>query len=378
MEQFVVRMRRDAVLVRSNLEGVEDVTKSLMCPPFEIESESVIQPGWEIELREFDDEWRAFGDKHTDMRSVRLSVSPNLEYVLRHYSRDLVMIYAPPLLSLPHFAVESRRADKRWTIFADRGGENNYRCVSRMVQLYFGSLFQSRGSRFLHSSAVSVNGHGVSFIGSGASGKTSLMYLACSKLNASFIADDQVLVGEDDSGQLQIQGWPRRVAVGLSLLIDDPMLEKLRNATLRRAGFAYHRMPASISDEWTESNKVALDQDEFLYMSGFHAVPEAPLSLIVIPTVDRSVRSWKFEHIDGSYGRDLIVKHFDPAEQVRYVTDYLGLSNHVPVTIYNTNIEAISHVPRVRVIIGRSVKERFSEFWGDLVSYSGLRKLERT
>lgn len=369
MEQFIVQCAGDVISVSSSEDGLAEITKRLISPPFYIENGTSAQAAWEIEVRVASDEWRAFRSEHIKKDPVRLVISSgNIEYIISDHSQEMIRLYTPPSLAMGLLAIESDLKNRKWTLYLESENEKSLRWLSRMVKLYFGSLFQSRGYKFFHTSAVSINGKGILFIGGGGHGKSSLMYLACSRLGASFLSDDLVVLCIDEDGQFQAIGWPKRIALGLSLLKNEPAFERVKRANLRRTGLDYSLPQEILSDEWSRANRVAFDQDEFLNLFGFSSVSMSTPALIVFATANRDMSGWDVQRLEDDEAYVLLKKNFASSVQLKYMTDYVGLVSHESKKQERSYIKALMALPRVKVFFGHSVNAKFKDFWEDILN----------
>lgn len=363
MEQFIISCGNDIISVSSCMQGLAKFTKRLISPPFDIEEGRCAHPVWEIELKIMDDKGRNYWNEHMKNDPARLVMSTDEEYVIGDYSEEMIQLYQLRSPTGGSIAIESDLKNRKWTMYTELANEGSLRWFSRMVRLYFGSLLRSRGHRFFHASSVSIGGKGVLFAGGAGCGKSSLMYLACSRLGVSFLSDDLVVLCADNNKQLQVLGWPKRIALGLSLLKNEVIFDKIKKANLRRGGLGRLLPLETRSDEWSRSSRVAFDQDEFLKLFGFSSVPISIPALIIFAEASKDISGWNIERLEDDKAYDLLEKDFVSGIELKYVTDYLGLANRRPKEQDKSHIEKLMSLPRVKVTFDHSVSERFSEFW---------------
>lgn len=354
------------------------MTKRAIMPAVEVyESplgEENEQPVWEIEARVANEDWLVFRENRGNVRPIKLVVYPELrEYVVREFSDQKIRLCSAPLPKIPFFALESDLVQCKWTLYFDPESVESLWFLFRMLLLFFGSRAQSRGERFFHASCVAYQGQGVLCSGPKGSGKSSLMYLACSRMGARFIADDQVLlrVVNDGNSHLAALGWPRRANLGLSLMGKEALDASTRETLLFEAGVD-SRLPddgQTVAQAWSSPRKSALHQRDFLEMFHFQSEQSVQPSLLAFPRIDNELEYWRIEPIGEEEARGLIEENLDVSEVSRYVTDYLGLLGQKPKAHDESYIQALLALPRVRVSLGRTVREHFPDFWHELLAF---------
>ena len=371
MEQFIVRYANNVISVCSLIDGLADITKRLISPPFHIQRGTDERATWEIEVKVASPEWKAARNEQIRKDSVILAIAPTeMEYVISDYSQEMIRLYTPPSLTMGLLAIESKPKNRSWTLYLESEKEKNLRWLSRIVRLYFGSLLQNLGYKFVHASAVSIKGKGVFFVGDTGHGKSSLMYLACSRLGASFLSDDLVGLWTDENEQLQAIGWPKRIALGLSLLKNEQAFEKVKSANLRRTGLEYSLPQGQLSEEWSKTNRVAFDIDEFLNLFGFDSVSISTPALIVFTNANQEMSGWNVQKVADDKADILLKANFADNIALKYMTDYLGLANYDLKSQKNSHIEKLMVLPKVKVSFGHSIRIQFNEFWEEILNFA--------
>tara|TARA_R110000823_G_scaffold295738_3_gene415587 strand:- start:36502 stop:37599 length:1098 start_codon:yes stop_codon:yes gene_type:complete len=115
--------------------------------------------------------------------------------------------------------------EQRVTVLAERRQPRSRVHLMRVVRELAMGAAQARGGRFLHASAVAMDGRAIVMIGRRMAGKTSLLTYLLANLDARLLTNDRLLVLEK-SGNVELRGMPTIVSVRNSMLPLFPALEE--------------------------------------------------------------------------------------------------------------------------------------------------------
>jgi hypothetical protein len=299
-------------------------------------------------------------------RSSRLVLEAGqIEDHIVHFSADRVVVARPSSRYGGSYMLNVDHRAQQWTLQVASERVSDLRWVPRLIRLYFGAFLQSQGCAYVHAASVEWQGHGILFAGAGGSGKTSLSFLACARLGARFLSDDTTVVRPMDDGSIKVFGWPRRIALGLSLLQQQVEYEDISQRRLRREGLDFS-FPAdgSVSPEWARANRVAFDPAEFLEIFNLTATTSVQPALVVFPSASAGHTRWA-RHDVSAAARDVL----SPCglRQMEYVTDFLGVT---PFSRPRSNARALSvlqGLPAIAVSYGPAITDEFGSFWEEVI-----------
>ena len=363
--QFVVSMGSHSLQVVSPMASVRGAVEDALIGVFAISDASPWPPQWTLDVRLLSGGEVAALSDYT--KNVRLVVEEGtVEDRLLSFSADSIVLARPETRHGGAYMLKVDHRLRRWTLQIGSDSVRELRWVARLLRLYFGALAQAEGCVFVHAATVEWKGRGILFTGSGGSGKTSLSFLACSRLGARFLSDDTTVVRQGHDGTLSVFGWPRRVALGLSLLIDEPVFAEIRKRSLRREGLDFS-MPSqdAISSEWARKNRVAFDPAEFLEIFGFETAPTTRPALVVFPKAIPDHEGWTVDAVQPNGDDELVPRC--PLRQLEYVTDFLGVTPHARPQPNAGAVSALEKLPTIAVRYGSSVMADFERFWEDVV-----------
>jgi hypothetical protein len=361
---FAVTMGGQSVRVVSALAAVRGAVEDALTGAFAI-STGEREVHWTLEVRQITGHWSAALE--------RSSMAPRLVVEEGHaedrvlcYSADRIVLARPESRHGGPYVLEVDHQARRWTLHIASGSLRDLRWVPRLVRLYFGALAQAEGCVFVHAAAVEWEGRGILFAGTGGSGKTSLAFLACSRLGARFLSDDVTVVRRRGDGTLSAFGWPRRVALGLSLLRHEPVFAEIQNRRLRRDGMDYSLPSAdAVPADWARYNRVAFDPGEFLEIFGFVAGASARPALLVLPRADPDQEGWTVRRVDSAGEKTGLQRC--GLEQLEYVTDFLGVTPHARPRTDAAGPSGLEELPAVAVSYGSVVMSDFGRFWEEVI-----------
>jgi hypothetical protein len=118
--------------------------------------------------------------------------------------------------------------DRRIAIIADRWQPGSRTQVMRVVRELAMGAAQARGGRFLHASAVSLDGKAIIMAGRRMAGKTSLLTYLLSNLDAALLTNDRLLI-HPQSNNITFRGMPTIVSIrGGTLGLFPRLQERIR------------------------------------------------------------------------------------------------------------------------------------------------------
>jgi hypothetical protein len=306
-----------------------------------------------------------------------LEIGANIQYAILTSSPSRVELLKADQDQSGPLWIEAEPTRERLRVRVFGEGPGVARGICRLLKVFVLALVQKRRLPTIHGSVVSVHGDAYLFLGPTASGKSSLMYLACSRLGAGYVSDDLATVWRDRGGRMCISGWPNRLAVGLSVFKADPVFAQLPFAALRRPFFAHGNAPArkasaeelaSAVDGWTQPTRVRIhfDPDEFLAFFGFEGTSASRPRLLILPSADKGESHWTIRRPNRARAAELLESNFAAGRQRKYSTDFLGL---VPERAADQDPELwqeLHELPLLEVVYGPAVNARFEEFLDDL------------
>jgi hypothetical protein len=361
---FAITLGGHTLQVVSSIAPVRGAVEHALTGAFVI-TDSHPSPHWTLEVELLaGDELATVGDTSTHARLV--VEEGQVEDRVLHYSADRIVVARPESRHGGPYMLRVDHRARRWTAFIASDSLRDLRWVPRLVRLYFGAFLQSEGCAYVHAATVEWEGRGILFAGNGGSGKTSLAFLACSRLGARFLSDDTTVIRPSENGSVTVFGWPRRVALGLSLLQHEPQFPEIRNRRLRREGLDFS-FPTSdvLPTEWARKNRVAFDPAEFLEIFGLTTSPAAKPALVVLPKARADHDGWKVEPVPPEDTDGLLAPC--GLRQMEYVTDFLGVTPHARPRPHDDAISALEKLPAISVTYGTEVKNDFERFWEDVV-----------
>ena len=200
---------------------------------------SLIQPGFYICEDEVDEIYRDWVLEVTvneekplfpKESNPKLVLEPGLiEYSITHFSNKYVELTVPETVNNGLYKVIINRKEKYCNLLVEDDAYSA-RWASRIGKHIVASSILGEGGLFLHASCSSVDGLGVVYAGKSGSGKSSMNFLMCFLGGAKFLSDDTIhFPGGND-----IAAWPKRAAVGCSLLNQLDAYSNIRIGELRR------------------------------------------------------------------------------------------------------------------------------------------------
>lgn len=208
------------------------------------------------------------------------------------------------------------------------------RWVDWLVRLFFGTHMLCTRWRLMHASCVGLGGKAILFGGPAGVGKSSLAYLTCARLGATFMSDDLTLlrVAADD---LHAVGWPTRVSIPED--VADLSTVALRESRAMSAGWQRRR--------WL------LSPPEFAAVTGFRRGGLAPVAAAVLLG-------------QGPADTDVSNMAAEPDQEL-FMTDVLGLMGKPTSTPQESSRPVVSwllkEIPVFSVSAGFPVADAFSD-----------------
>ncbi|MDP4500513.1 phosphoenolpyruvate carboxykinase (ATP) [Nonomuraea turcica] len=244
------------------------------------------------------------------------------------------------------------------------------RAISRMLMYVIGGQLEAAGLPAFHASGVARDGAGVLIMGKAGSGKSTLAFQVCTLVGWDFLAEDMVHIWRRDAGGPPlIAGWPKRVAVSATALVEHPQRSVIERASLR-----WHKGPvgplggADVLPWGAEHrSRVYFDLEEFFPLTRVHGVPEAELVGVVLPVAERERAGWRIDPVTRPSW------HTDPhcladTRQRKHGIDFLGVLPRRPTDSAERSrtMALVQKVPCVRVAYGPDVNRHMTAFWGEV------------
>lgn len=307
----------------------------------------------------------------------RLAVGTNVHYTILSSSPSRVELLKGDQDGSGLLWVESEPARERLRVRVFGEGPGAARGICRLLKVFVLGSLQKRQLPMIHGSVAALDDDACLFLGPTASGKSSLMYLSCSRLGARFVSDDLATVWRDHGGTMRISGWPNRLAIGLSVFKADPVFARMRFSELRRPFFAHGNSLArrasaeelaSAVDGWSQPTRVRIhfDPDEFLSFFGFEGASASKPRLLVLPSADKSEGHWTIRRPNRARAAELLQANLAARRQMKYSTDVLGLMPKRDSDQDSELWRELRELPLLEVVYGPAVNERFAEFMEDL------------
>lgn len=197
-----------------------------------------------------------------------------------------------------------RRRERETEIIAPDESAGARIRVMRVIREFAMGAAQAAGGRFLHASAVVVDGRAIVMTGRRLAGKTSLLVYLLSHLRCDFLANDRLLVTEV-AGGTQLVGMPTVVSVREGTMARFPGLrEDVRRRrfttrlTLRECERADHSVAQSPrGDKW------GLSTAQFCRVMGRKAIRGANPGLVLVPRQSGRPGGIQLRVLDAARGR---------------------------------------------------------------------------
>ncbi|MEU3648039.1 hypothetical protein AB0E59_31975 [Lentzea sp. NPDC034063] len=251
-------------------------------------------------------------------------------------------------------------------------GAPTLRAVVRFLRFVVGAQLVGAGVPMHHGSSVSVDGRAMLLMGRKNSGKSTLSFLASTLAGNDFVSDDTVATWTGDAGGLVTSGWPKRVAISVSVLAEHPSGPRFAAAPLRRPGQPEIPLSGQVTS-WAlgDRRRIHVDMDEFVQYAGINAVTGVQPAAVILPAADFRQKGWRIEDATGDGWCD---EHEITNDALRDLTDYLGL---LPPTKAHRDTRAwvlaeLRGLPVVRVRYGPDVNADFPAFWAEVTRAAGL------
>jgi hypothetical protein len=250
------------------------------------------------------------------------------------------------------------------------------RCMREM----FTKQLEDDGLLVFHAGSVVISDRGVAVCGAKGAGKSTTV-VSLVEAGAAFLSNDRSYIGVTDA-RLRIHPWPTTAAVGMGTIYHFPGLR----AWMEQGGWSYElqeRLSAKARHEYLSGltaaqlaavpDKLDLTSWELARSLGSTVAASAPLSCLVFPQIDLSVREPVLEAMEAQRAAGILqAQCFTPHD--KGYPDWLGWRMQTDEELH----------ARVRSLVDRITGEvpcvqlRFGDLRGDAAAWASREILRLT